>query len=551
MRNISIRKPKNEPVLNYRSDDAARDALRRAVEGIPGDFEVPLVINGEEIRTDEKIESVNPATGEVFCLAQKATPAHARAAVEAALVARETWGKLPVETRAQKFRDLEWLLWQRRYETMAVAAVECGFTPNEVAGSWAEMMDFVRFNPHWLLELAATAPGDGQAETNTLALRPLKGFTAAITPFNFPIAIGYNLPTVMALCGNGVVWKPASDAPMTSWMLMQAIRDAGFPPGVINMVTGSGREIMTPVLQHSGLNAVNFTGGVDTARLIAGSLYCAMAQRPHFPRFVAETGGKDFMVVDRDVDAWDAASCIVHGAFGRAGQKCSANSLVLVDRRTWPDLESAILTQLKSWRTADPTDALTDMGPVINRSAYDSITGYIERAKKDPAVTTLWGGDHSAEKGFWIQPTLFLVDADDHELLREEIFGPVAAVRLVADAEHALRIIRNHPYRLTGAAWSRDESWLDRWVPTLAEYAGNFYINRKTTGAIVDQQPFGGDGLSGTNYKAGGAWYLLQFLSQGSITRRHARALPDPGLWGWTRDTRPGSSLKPPPHHRP
>lgn len=535
MRSISIPKPDHEPVIDFRRDDAARDALRRAVEGIPSDFEVPLVINDEEILASEKIESVNPATGEVFCLAQKATPEHAQAAVQAALAARESWGHLPLEARVQKFRDLEWILWQRRYETMAVAAVECGFTPNDVSGSWAEMMDFVRFNPHWLLELAATAMGDGGTETNTMALRPLKGFTAAITPFNFPIAIGYNLPSVMALCGNGVVWKPASDAPMTSWMLMRAIRDAGFPPGVVNMVTGSGRDIMSQILGRPELNAVNFTGGVDTARTIAGSLYCAMAQRPHFPRFVAETGGKGFLVVDRDVDAWDAAWCIVQGAFGRAGQKCSANSLVLPDRRAWLDLEAAILTQLKLWRTADPADAFTDMGPVINRSAYDSITGYIERAKKDPNVKTLWGGEHAAEKGYWVQPTLFLVDADDHELLREEIFGPVTAIRVVEDADHALRIIRKNPYRLTGAVWSRDESWLDRWVPVFSEYAGNLYINRKTTGATVDQQPFGGDGLSGTNYKAGGAWYLLQFLSQGVIARRHVRTLADPGLWRWSR----------------
>jgi 1-pyrroline-5-carboxylate dehydrogenase len=535
VRNISLRKPEHEPITDYRRDDAARDALRRAVDGIPSDFEVPLIINGEEIRTAEKLESINPATGELFCLAQKATPEHAQAAVEAAIAARETWGRLPLEARVQKFRDLEWILWQRRYETMAVAAVECGFTPNEVAGSWAEMMDFVRFNPHWLCDLAATVMGDGQAETNIMQLRPLKGFTAAITPFNFPIAIGYNLPTVMALCGNGVVWKPASDAPMTSWMLMQAVRDAGFPPGVINMVTGSGRDIMTPVLRHPELNAVNFTGGVDTARTIAGSLFCAMGQRPHFPRFVAETGGKDFMVVDARVDAWDAAWCIVHGAFGRAGQKCSANSLVLPDRKAWPDLHAAILMQMKTWRTSDPTDAFTDMGPVINRAAYDSITGYIERAKKDPNVKTLWGGEHAADHGFWVQPTLFLVDADEHELLREEIFGPVTAIRVVDGADHALQIIRRHPYRLTGAVWSRDESWLDRWAPVFSEDAGNFYINRKTTGAIVDQQPFGGDGLSGTNYKAGGAWYLLQFLSQGSTTRRHARALQNPGLWDWRR----------------
>jgi len=541
MHNLSIVKPKNEPVIDFSQDEAAWTRLSAAAAALPRDFDVPMVIGGRSIYTEEKVESVNPATGQRFCLAQKGTAEHGRAAVAAALEAKETWGKLPIEARVQRWRDLEWILYQRRFEIMAVACTECGFTPNELSGSWAEMMDFIRFNPYWLLQLASEQMGDGKNETNRMNLRPLKGFTAAVTPFNFPVAIGYNLPTVMALCGNTVVWKPAADAPMTAWMLMQAIEDAGFPPGVINMLTGSGATVMGPVLDHPELTALNFTGGVNTARYMASRLFCPDLERPHFPRFVAETGGKDFMVVDRDCDVWDAAGCIVHGAFGRSGQKCSANSLVLADQHIWPELRAAILEQMKSFRVGNPLERMTDMGPVINRGAFDSITGYIERAKADPRVRTVWGGEFSADAGFWIQPTVLEVEADEHELLREEIFGPVTAVRAVENAEHALRVIQNHPYRLTGAVWSQNELWLDRWVPVFSEYAGNFYINRKTSGAIVDQQPFGGDGLSGTNYKAGGAWYLLQFVSQGSITRRHWRWEKDPGPWGWRNRTTGGA----------
>ncbi len=535
MRRLSVVKPQNEPILDYRRDDGAWGQLQAAIAGLPRGFEVPMVIGGRSVYADQKIESVDPATGRVFCVAQKGTVEHAKAAVAAALEAKETWGRLPIEARVQKWRDLEWILLQRRHEIMAVACAECGFTPNELMGSWSEMMDFIRFNPYWLLQLAAESMGDGRHETNQMNLRPLKGFTAAITPFNFPVAIGYNLPTVMALCGNTVVWKPASDAPLTSWMLMKAIEDAGFPPGVINMITGSGSTIMSPVIDHPELTAVNFTGGVNTARSIASRLYCPELGRPHFPRFVAETGGKDFLVVDRDCEVWDVAGCIIHGAFGRSGQKCSANSLVLADQHVWPELRAAIVEQMKGFRVGSPLDRTTDMGPVINRGAYDSIVGYIERGRQHPEVHTLWGGDHSAKEGFWIQPTIFEVGLDEHELLQEEIFGPVTAVRVVEDAAHALGIIQNHPYRLTGAVWSRNELWLDRWVPVFSEYAGNFYINRKTSGAIVDQQPFGGDGLSGTNYKAGGAWYLLQFVSQGSVTRRHWRWLQDGTIWGWRK----------------
>jgi 1-pyrroline-5-carboxylate dehydrogenase len=530
-----VQKPKNQPLAEYRGNDAEWKAFEDAVKGIPKSFEVPMIIGGQEVRSKEKIESINPSTGEVFCLAQKATADHARAAIEAALRARETWGALPIPTRVQKFRDLEWLLYQRRHEVCAVAAAECGFIATECSGGWAEMMDFIRFNPWYLLELSGITLGDGPCETNAMNLRPLKGFTCAITPFNFPIAIGYNLPTVMALCGNPVVWKPSSDAPMTAWMLMKAVEDAGFPPGVINMITGPGSQIMPPVLHHPELTCVNFTGGYDTARDIGDVLYDKEIARPHFPRFVAETGGKDFLVVDAECDVWDVASCIIAGAFGRSGQKCSANSLVLADRKVWPDLRAALAEQMKGFKMKNPLERDADMGPVINRGAFQSITGFIDRAKKDPKVKTVWGGEYSGDKGFYIQPTFLEVDADAHELINVEVFGPVTAVRACQDVEHALRIIQSNKYRLTGAVWSSNESFLEKWVPVLAEYAGNFYVNRKTTGAVVDQQPFGGDGASGTNYKAGGAWYLLQFLSQGTITRRHGRALKDRSLWGWNR----------------
>jgi 1-pyrroline-5-carboxylate dehydrogenase len=188
---------------------------------------------------------------------------------------------------------------------------------------------------------------------------------------------------------------------------------------------------------------------------------------------------------------------------------------------------------MKSFKVKNPLERDADMGPVINAGAFKSITGFIDRAGKDPRVQRIWGGEFSDKAGYWIQPTFYEVDADRHELVNVEIFGPVTAIRPVENAEHALRIIQGNTYRLTGAVWSRNEAFLERWVPILSEYAGNFYVNRKTTGATVDQQPFGGDGASGTNYKAGGAWYLLQFVSQGTVTRRHSRVLRRFGPWGW------------------
>lgn len=531
--NLSIRKPQNQPPMAYTADDAEWSAFRLAVERTPKGFDVPMIIGGEEVRSTSRIESLDPSTGEVFCTAQQATAEHTSLAIGAALRAKEAWANLPVESRIHKFRDLEQILYDRRHEICAVASQECGYVAGECAGSWAEMIDFVRFNPWYYLQLLRTDLGDGVGETNTSRLRALKGFTCAVTPFNFPIAIGYNLPTVMALCGNTVIWKPSSEAPMTSWMLMRAIHDAGFPPGVINMITGPGSKTMPPVLTHSDLMCVNFTGSFDTARMISHELYNRETPRPHFPRFVAETGGKDFLVADRDIDVWDTASNIIAGAFGRSGQKCSATSLVLADRRIWPDLRAAILEQMAGFQMGRATERATHMGAVINRTAFDSITASIRRAKMDGKVKMLHGGDFSSEKGFYIQPTFCEVEADSHELLSVEIFGPVVAVKVYKEIDEAVSLIKSNPYRLTGSICSNDEELLSRYVPVLSEFAGNLYVNRKTTGAIVDQQPFGGDGASGTNYKAGGIWYLLQFLSQGTVTRRHMRTRRHPGTWNW------------------
>lgn len=531
--NLSMYKPKNEPLIDYRGNDGEWKAFQDALARIPKNFEVPMIIGGEEVRTAEKIDSIDPTTGKVFCRAQKATRADAERAVKAALGAKKGWAALPVENRIQKFRDLAQILYERRHEICAVAAHECGYNAPEMSGGWAEMMDFLRFNPYYYYELLGTRLGDNALETNALQMRPLKGFTCAITPFNFPVAIGYNLPTVMALCGNTVFWKPSSDTPMTAWMLMKAVEDAGFPPGVINMVTGPGGETMPPVLEHPELTAVNFTGGFDTARSICDRLFTQEIPRPHFPRLVAETGGKDFLVVDEKADVWDVAACIIAGAFGRSGQKCSANSLVLPHKAVWPDLRDALKAQMKGFITGNPLERHTDMGPVINKGAFVNITGFIKRARDDSGVTTVWGGEFDGNNGFFIQPTIFEVSAARHELLSVEIFGPVTAVHPYKTFDEAVDIIENNAYRLTGGVWSKDETFLAKAVPVLSELAGNFYVNRKTTGAAVDQQPFGGDGASGTNYKAGGIWYLLQFISQGTVTRRHGRVRKNPGLWGW------------------
>lgn len=521
---LSMVKPTNEPIENIRDTESAWQQFEVATREIPLGLEVPMIIGGQKIYASTKGQSLNPANKELVCTFQEADAGHAQKAIDAALAAKPAWAALSPATRLQKFRDLEVVLAKWKYQTCATAAVECGYTANETSASWAELMDFVRFNSWFYSELLDEQMGDGPMETNQLQLRPLKGFTCAVTPFNFPIAIGFNLPLVMALTGNTVIWKPSSDAVLTSYLLMLALEEAGFPPGVINFLTGEGPNCLPPILKHPELTAMNFTGSFNTARIFGNYLFNTDYPRQNFPRFIAETGGKDFLVADEEIDIVDTAQAIVQGAFGRSGQKCSANSVVLVNEKVWPALRGELIKQAKSQNMINPVERKADLGPVINKHAFDKIKAAIDKAKNDKACTILTGGNADDSKGFFIEPTLIEVGQDTHDLLSIEIFGPVTAIRTYKNLEDAVRIIEQHPYRLTGAVISRNETFLETAVPVLSQLAGNFYVNRKTTGAVVNQQPFGGDGASGTNAKAGGRWYVLNFVSQGAITRRHTRS---------------------------
>jgi 1-pyrroline-5-carboxylate dehydrogenase len=529
MKKLSLMRPANEPFSNVQASTSTWSPFAEALERVPRGVDVPMVIGGKRIRTRAKIQNINPSTGETLGTIQQCTPTEAQDAINAALAAKATWSALPPENRLAKFRDLEAVLLKWRYETCATAMVECGYTANEMDASWAEMIDFVRFNAYYYTELLSEQLVDGHLETNALVQRPLKGFTCAVTPFNFPVGIGYHLPLVMALTGNTVVWKPSEDATLTSFLLMLALEEAGFPPGVVNMITGDGRTCLPSVLQHPSLSCLNFTGSFATARALGNHLFSTSFERHNFPRFVAETGGKDFLVADSNIDVEETARCIVAGAFGRSGQKCSANSLVFANQDIWPDLKDALITQVNALRMKSPTNQDADLGPVINARAFQRISKALSQAQADPSVHLLAGGHSNNQQGFYVEPTVFEVKTDNHFLLTEEIFGPITAVKTYQTLDEVVRCIQQHHYRLTGAVVSHDESFLQHAVPLLSEYAGNFYINRKTTGAVVGQQPFGGDGASGTNYKAGSKNYLTQFLSPGTITRRHARFVyPEP-----------------------
>lgn len=519
--NFSISEPKNESFFNPRDNDKEWEKFYTATQKVPQNIEIPMFIDGKKIYSDQKLNKINPSNGKTLATFQQANESHAKTSIQAALNAKTKWAALSPMTRIQKFRDLEVILNKWKYELCATEMVECGFTAYETYVEWAELMDFIRFNNYFYWDLLNEQLGDDAVESNSLCLRPLKGFTCAVTPFNFPLAIGYHLPLIMALTGNTVVWKPSDDAPLISYFLMLAIQEAGFPPGVINMITGDGAKCLPTVLTDPQLSALNFTGSLPTARVFGNYLYNTQYQRPNFPRYCAETGGKNFLVADADIDIQDTARAIVQGAFGRSGQKCSANSIIFADAKIWPALKAQLIKEAQQLNVCSPLEKQSDLGPVINQRQFDKIKLYIERAKADRNCEIFFGGTTT---GLFIQPTFIEVSStNDHQLFREEIFGPVSAVKVYHNFDEVLALIQSHQYRLTGSVISRNETFLADVVPILNEYAGNLYINRKTTGAIVHRQPFGGDASSGTNSKAGGKWYLLNFVSQSSLTRRHDR----------------------------
>ena len=383
---LSLKEPENEPMANY-YDDKAWERLQTKIKKYRTVTEVPLIINGQEVKTYKTFNSISPSDRSIVAKIHSARPEEIKQAIETSLNAKKEWASLDPTTRILLFRDLETILKERRDDIVAAAMVECGYTALEADGGYAEMMDFIRFNPWFYHEILQEKPNDGVGETNYYIHRPLKGFTTAITPFNFPLAIGYNLPTVMALTGNTVVWKPSSDAVLTSSLLMKAIKDAGFPDGVINMVPCPGSVFGKNALAHPELTAVNFTGSLDTAwkieNIVYGDKYGKI--RPHFPRIVAETGGKDFMWVDESAAPWldDIVKQMISGAYGRTGQKCSATSRVYVPKGLLPNLLDTLASQLSSFVTGDPTKEKVGMGPVINQAAFNKIAGYIEEARSD------------------------------------------------------------------------------------------------------------------------------------------------------------------------
>jgi 1-pyrroline-5-carboxylate dehydrogenase len=514
--------PVNEPILDYAPGSPERAALRAQLAAMAGEtLDLPLVIDGREVRTGKLGTAVMPHAHEhVLARFHTAGPAEVQAAVDAAVVAQHDWSRMPQAARSAVFLRAAELL-ATRYRPIVNGATMLGQSKtahqSEIDAA-CETIDFYRFNVHFAERILAEQPVSARGTWNVLDARPLEGFVFAVSPFNFT-SIGGNLPTAPAIMGNTVVWKPASTAVYSAHFLMQLLLEAGLPPGVINLVYGSGAQVGDAVLASPQLAGVHFTGSTSVFRGMWKTVAGNLERYRTYPRLVGETGGKDFIFAHESADVDALAVAIVRGAYEYQGQKCSAASRVYLPSTLAGAVRERVVAMIAEIKVGDVRDFSNFMGAVIDRNAFREHVGFIEHARKDGSKI-LAGGTYDDRIGYFVQPTLVETPDPRSKLMCEEIFGPVLTWH-VYDAAHvdaALTLCdTTSPYALTGAVFARDRRFIERAGWALRNAAGNFYVNDKPTGAVVGQQPFGGARASGTNDKAGSLWNLVRWVSPRTV----------------------------------
>lgn len=517
------RLPANEPVLSYAPGTPERAALRAEIERMRArEIEIPIVIGGEKVSAARQGDCVCPHDhAHRLARFHMSGKAEVDRAAAAAAKAWPDWSRMRWEDRASIFLKAAELLAGPRRQTLNASTMlgqskTCHQAEIDAA---CEMIDFLRFNVQFLQRIYADQPESSPGVWNRVEYRPLEGYVFAVTPFNFT-SIGGNLPTAPALMGNTVLWKPASTAVHCAHYMMELFEEAGLPPGVINLLPGSGAEVGDPAIAHEDFAGIHFTGSTEVFQGVWRSIGNNIARYRNYPRIVGETGGKDFVFAHASCDPKELATALVRGAFEYQGQKCSAASRAYIPKSLWAKTSKEIQSQVAEIKMGDPTDFTNFMGAVIDRNAFGKIESYIKLAKKSKDAEILTGGGCDSSKGYFIEPTTVVTADPDFKLMKEEIFGPVLTIYVYPDRklEETLDLCdRGSPYALTGAVFARDRAAIVHIADRLRHAAGNFYINDKPTGAVVNQQPFGGGRASGTNDKAGSAANLMRWVTMRSI----------------------------------
>jgi len=508
----------NEALADFRNP-ANREKMAAAIEHVRSRLgrTYPLVIGGEAETTAAAIASVNPSRHrEVVGYAARADRDAAARALASAWEAFPAWRATPPAARARYLFKAAAIMRQRKFELSAQMVLEAGKTWVEADADTAETIDFLEYYGRGMIRRGAPRPlTPFPGEENTLTYLPL-GAGLVVTPWNFPLAILTGTVTGPLVAGNTVVLKPSSKTPVIAALFADLMREAGLPPGVLNLVPGSSGEIGDFLVGHPQIRFINFTGSRDVGLHINSLAAQTAPGQRWIKRVAAEMGGKDAIIVDEGVDLDHAVAGVVASAFGFQGQKCSACSRLIVVNPVYQavlDRLAAAAAALKMGPAEDPEVAV---GPVIDQEAYDKIMGYIELGRKDARL--LAGGTGSDEEGWFVQPTVFYDVPPESRLFREEIFGPVLAVTRAASFADALRLANDTEYGLTGGVYSNNRAHLE--AAREKFHVGNLYFNRKCTGALVGVQPFGGFDMSGTNSKAGGPDYLALFMQSKSVCER-------------------------------
>lgn len=515
--------PQNEPIFSYGPGSPEKAKLKAALKDLGSqELDIPVIINGEEIRTGNTDKCVMPHNhGHRLAQFHQAGPKEVQAAIDASLNIRKEWARLPWEERAGVFmKAAEILAHEKRYLVNAATMLGVSKTPIQAEiDSACELIDFWRFNIHFMEEIYRQQPKSTPLSWNRVEHRGLEGFVFAVTPFNFT-AIAGNLPTAPAMMGNTVVWKPASSAVYPAYHIMRILEQAGLPPGVINFIPGSGRVIGDLVLEHPSLAGIHFTGSTGVFQNMWKSIGNNIHRYHTYPRIVGETGGKDFVFAHPSSDVQALSVALVRGAFEYQGQKCSAASRAYIPKSIWPEVKERIVAMTKELKVGDVSDFTNFMGAVIDQRSFNNIKSYINYAKNSSEATILAGGQCDDSVGYFVDPTIVETTNPRFKLMEEEIFGPVLTIYVYADQdlEATLELCNTtSPYGLTGAIFAKDRRDIVSMANALNEAAGNFYVNDKPTGAVVGQQPFGGARASGTNDKAGSLINLQRWVSQRTI----------------------------------
>lgn len=510
---------KNEPIKSYAPGSAERAELKEMLNDLRSkELELPMIIGGKEITTDRRIRispphDINHTLGYYY----QGDTSHVQMAIDAAMMAREKWNAMGWQHRAAIFlkaADLFAGPYRARINAATMLAQSKNAFQAEIDAA-CEMADFFRFGVKCMTDIYNMQPESSPGIWNYNEFRSLEGFVFALTPFNFTSIAG-NLPGAPAMMGNVVVWKPSKTAVYSAAVIMEVFQEAGLPDGVINLVYVGGPDAANVILQSPDFGGIHFTGSTAVFQSIWKTIGENIFKYKAYPRIVGETGGKNFIFADHTANPQALAIAMIRGAFEYQGQKCSAASRVYIPRSIWDDVRTRLGNELGTVKMGPPEDFTNFINAVIDESSFDKLAGFIEAARKDADAEVLFGGNCDKSIGYFIEPTVILAKKPTYITMVEELFGPVLTVYVYEDEDmdKTLDILdQTSIYALTGSIFSQDRYNIEYFTKRLENAAGNFYINDKPTGAVVNQQPFGGARGSGTNDKAGSVFNFLRWTS--------------------------------------